>query len=221
LKVLTPTAQQAYEILTSGRLLEALDVEREDPRVRARYGKALPLQTHTTRSRPYNSVTNPDYLLLARRLIEAGARNVTFTFRWSGIAHRMNTLYKQNCFDEGRRYIPAALDQALSALLEDLTERGLIDDVTILVWGAFRRTPVIEQFSRPESLWPNVACGLLAGGGLRTGCVIGAKTDSRGGEAAKRPIHFQDVYATVYHALGIGRSTHYLQRPQRPSPIFD
>ncbi|NBO91175.1 MAG: DUF1501 domain-containing protein [Planctomycetia bacterium] len=209
--------QQAYEILTSGRLLEALDVEREDPRVRARYGKALPLQTHTTFT-PYNSVTNPDYLLLARRLIEAGARNVTFTFGWWDW-HGMNTLYKQNCFDEGRRYIPA-LDQALSALLEDLTERGLIDDVTILVWGEFGRTPVISN-SAGRDHWPNVACGLLAGGGLRTGCVIGA-TDSRGGEAAKRPIHFQDVYATVYHALGIDvRHTTYKDHNGRPQYLID
>jgi hypothetical protein len=109
-----PFKQQAFEILTSGRLLDALDVEQEDPRVRERYGKPLPLQTHTTFT-PYNSVTNPEYMLIARRLIEAGARNVTFTFGWWDW-HGMDVLYKKNCFDEGRWYIPV-FDQALSALL--------------------------------------------------------------------------------------------------------
>lgn len=209
--------QQAFDILTSGRLLEALDLDREDPKLRARYGKPLALQTHTTFT-PYNSVTNPEYMLLARRLIEAGARNVTFTYGWWDW-HGMNTLYKMNCFDEGRWYIPS-FDQALSALLEDLTERGMIDDVTVLVWGEFGRTPVISQ-SAGRDHWPNVACAMLAGGGLRTGLVLGA-TDKRGGEAADRPIHFQDVYATVYKTLGIDvRTATYMDLNGRPRYLID
>jgi hypothetical protein len=209
--------QQAFEILTSGRLLEALDINREDPRVRERYGKPLPLITNTTFT-PYNSVTNPEYMLLARRLIEAGARNVTFTFGWWDW-HGMAGLYKMNCFDEGRRYIPA-LDQALSALLEDLTERGMIDDVTVLVWGEFGRTPVISKVAGRDH-WPNVACALIAGGGLRHGQVLGS-TDRRGGEAASRPIHFQDVYATIYKSLGIDvQTTTYTDLNGRPRYLID
>jgi hypothetical protein len=209
--------QQAFEILTSGRLLEALDINREDPRVRERYGKPLPLITNTEFT-PYNSVTNPEYMLLARRLIEAGARNVTFTFGWWDW-HGMGGLYKMNCFDEGRRYIPA-LDQALSALLEDLTQRGMINDVTVLVWGEFGRTPVISKVAGRDH-WPNVACALLAGGGLRHGQVLGA-TDRRGGEAASRPIHFQDVYATIYKSLGIDvQTTTYTDLNGRPRYLID
>lgn len=212
-----PFKQQAFELLTSGRMLDALDLEKEDPRVRARYGKPLPLQTHTTFT-PYNSVSNPEYMLIARRLIEAGARNVTFTFGWWDW-HGMETLYRKNCFDEGRWYIPA-FDQALSALLEDLTERGLIDDVTVLVWGEFGRTPAISK-SAGRDHWPNVACALLAGGGLRTGQVLGS-TDRHGGEAASRPIHFQDVYATVYRTLGIDvRQTMYSDLSGRPHYLID
>lgn len=209
--------QQALDILTSGRLVEALDLEREDPRVRKRYGRALPLQTHTDFT-PYNSVTRPQDMLLARRLIEAGARNVTFTFGWWDW-HGTATLYKKNCFDEGRWYIPA-LDRALSALLEDLTERGMIDDVTVLVWGEFGRNPTISKTAGRDH-WPNVACALLAGGGLKTGQVLGA-TDHNGGEAAERPIHFQDVYATVYKSLGIDvqRAT-YTDLNGRPRYLID
>ena len=92
-------------------------------------------------------------------------------------------------------------DQGLSALLEDLRERGLDRDTTVVVWGEFGRTPKInEKVGRDH--WPNVSCAMLAGGGLRTGQVIGA-TDRIAGEAADRPVTFAEVFATLYHQLGI------------------
>ncbi len=97
------------------------------------------------------------------------------------------------------------LDQGVSALVEDLHQRGLDKDVSVCVWGEFGRTPKINK-SVGRDHWPRVSCALLAGGGMRTGQVIGA-TDRLGGEATERPVHFQDVLATLYHNVGIDVST--------------
>jgi uncharacterized protein (DUF1501 family) len=93
------------------------------------------------------------------------------------------------------------LDQGVSALVEDLHQRGLDKDVSVVVWGEFGRTPTINKDGGRDH-WSRVSCGLLAGGGIKTGQVIGA-TDRLGGEATDRPVQFGDVFATLYHNLGI------------------
>ena len=93
------------------------------------------------------------------------------------------------------------LDLGLSALIEDIHNRGLDKDVSIVVWGEFGRTPKINKDAGRDH-WPNVSCALLAGGGMRTGQVIGS-TDRLAAEAKDRPVHFQEVFATLYHRLGI------------------
>ncbi len=93
------------------------------------------------------------------------------------------------------------LDQGLSALVQDLHDRGLDKDVSVVVWGEFGRTPKINANAGRDH-WPNVSCALLAGGGFRTGQVIGS-TDRLGAEPKDRPVHFQEVFATLYHSLGI------------------
>jgi uncharacterized protein (DUF1501 family) len=93
----------------------------------------------------------------------------------------------------------------MSALVTDLHERGLDKDVTVIAWGEFGRTPQINKDGGRDH-WPKVSCALMAGGGLRTGQVIGTTTRD-GGEADTRPVHFQDIYATLYHALGIDIGT--------------
>ena len=93
------------------------------------------------------------------------------------------------------------LDQGVSALVEDLHARGLDKDVTVIVWGEFGRTPKINDNAGRDH-WPKVNGALLLGGGMRTGQVIGPP-DRRGEEAKDRPVHFQDVFATLYHNLGI------------------
>ena len=93
------------------------------------------------------------------------------------------------------------LDGAVTALVDDLHERGLDQDVSVVVWGEFGRTPKINNNAGRDH-WPNVSCALLAGGGMKTGQVIGA-TDRIGGEAVDRPVTFQEVIATLYHNLGI------------------
>ena len=93
------------------------------------------------------------------------------------------------------------LDQGVTALVEDLRQRGMDQDVSVVVWGEFGRTPVINKYGSRDH-WPNVSCALLAGEGLKTGQVIGA-TDRLGGEVAVRPVQFGDVFATLYQNLGI------------------
>ena len=96
-------------------------------------------------------------------------------------------------------------DKALSALIEDLHERGLDQDVTVGVWGEFGRTPKInKQVGRDH--WPNVSFALLAGGGMNNGQVIGA-TDRLAGEPVDRPVTFGELFATLYHNLGIDVTT--------------
>ena len=97
------------------------------------------------------------------------------------------------------------LDQAVTALVQDLEERGMLDDVTVVVWGEFGRTPRINPGAGRDH-WPQVSCALLAGGGMRTGQAIGCT--NRLGEVAKdRPTHMQEIIATIYDAVDNCKST--------------
>ncbi len=87
------------------------------------------------------------------------------------------------------------------ALVEDVHQRGVDKDVSVIVWGEFGRTPTINKDAGRDH-WSNVSCALLACGGMKTGQVIGS-TDRLGGEAHDRPVHFQEVFATLYHNMGI------------------
>src|SRR6185437_3894698 len=125
-----------------------------------------------------------------------GVRIVTLNYsKWDWHGHPYGSTFDR-C-KEGSE----ALDRSITALVDDLHERGLDKDVTVIAWGEFGRTPVIsKQVGRDH--WPRVACALMAGGGMRTGQVIGA-TDRLGGEAIERPVKFQDVFATLYRNLGL------------------
>ena len=141
----------------------------------------------------------PQSFLAARRLVEAGARVVTVNYsKWDWHGHPYGS-----CFDRCREDMEV-FDRAFSALLDDLRNRGLDKDVTIAVWGDFGRTPQINA-NVGRDHWPRVAFGLLAGGGMRTGQVIGA-TDRLGGEPVERPVKFAELFATLYHTLGIDAS---------------
>jgi hypothetical protein len=178
--------QQAFGILTSSKLLEALDVEKEDKKIRDRYGKGDP------RNRDDGGPKLMEHMLAARRLVEAGARCVTLAFsRWDHHGDNFGAL---------RQDLPL-FDQGVSALLTDLHERGLDKDVSVVVWGEFGRTPTINKDGGRDH-WPRVCFSLLSGGGLKHGQVIGS-TDRLGGEANERPVQFGEVFATLYHALGI------------------
>lgn len=184
--------QTAFGILTSSRLVDALDLQQEDPAVCDRYGRGAPENAGYGDAGPLMN----DYLLAARRLVEAGARVVTLAYGrwdWHGRPHGTN-------FENARDHFPV-LDQGLSALLDDLRDRGLDKDVSVIVWGEFGRTPVINKNGGRDH-WPQVACALLAGGGMRAGQVIGA-TNRLGEFPKERPVHFQEVFATLYRSIGI------------------
>ena len=196
--------RRAFDILTSSALVEALDVTKEDPRLRAKYG--------------YGDMNNVDdggpccndQFLMARRLVEAGVRCVTLGFgRWD---------FHKNNFGQCRAHLPK-LDQGLSALVEDLHARGLDKDVSVVVWGEFGRTPKINKDAGRDH-WPRVSCALLAGGGMRTGQVIGS-TDRMADAPKERPVSFQSVFATLYHNLGIDPATAVYDRADRPQYLLE
>lgn len=193
--------QQAFGVLTSSRLLEALDLERESPRTRERYGKG-DSKVHGDAAPMLN-----EQFLMARRLVEAGARCVTVAYGfWD---------YHGANHENARKDAPL-LDQGVRALIEDLHERGLDREVAVVIWGEFGRSPTINKDAGRDH-WPRASCALLAGGGFKTGQVIGS-TDRLGGEPDSRPVRFGDVFATLYRHLGIDVTTTTVQdltgRPQ-------
>ena len=193
--------QQAFGILTSSKLLEALDVEKEDKKVREGYGKGDP------KNRDDGGPKLMEHFLIARRLVEAGARCVTLAFsRWDHHGDNFGAL---------RQDLPL-LDQGISALLEDIYQRGLDKDVTVIMWGEFGRTPTINKDAGRDH-WPRVSCAMLSAGGMKHGQIIGA-TDRLGGEAVERPVYFGEVFATLYQRLGIDVNkatvTDFTGRPQ-------
>src|SRR5262249_51369017 len=142
--------QQALKLLTSSRLAQALDLSREDARGRSRYGLDHPYPEER------EGKTHLDQVLLARRLIEAGARCVTLvSSRWPFgrvLQGDHNWDWHRDLFPEARKTLPL-LDLGLSALIEDLGERGLLDEVAVVVWGEFGRTPRINQNGGRDH-WP-------------------------------------------------------------------
>jgi len=201
----------AFEILTSPKLVHALDLSREDPKSREAYGEGGPPLHPTSKDKP-DATGDLRHFLMARRLVEAGARCVTMNFGkydW----HDGN-------FREARHTLPL-LDRGVASLVQDLHERGLDGDVSVVVWGEFGRSPKINGNQGGRDHWPQVMSAVLAGGGMRVGQVIGS-TD-RYAEAAKdRPVHFQEVFATLYHNLGIDvEGTTLTDLAGRPQPLLD
>jgi hypothetical protein len=185
--------QRAVGVVTSGTVADALDLNKEDPRVRDRYGDEGRM------------------FLTARRLVEAGVRVVTF--HWGGWDTHGNN------FVELKRQLPR-LDKGLGSLVQDLSDRGLDQDVTVVVWGEFGRTPRVNN-SAGRDHWSRLAMCFLAGGGMRCGQVVG--TSTRYAEDAKdRPVHLQEVFATLYHNLGIDVATTTIIDPAgRPQYLVD
>jgi uncharacterized protein (DUF1501 family) len=150
-----------------------------------------------------------DQLLLARRLVESGVRCVTVAFGfWDTHGNNFQIL---------RDRFPL-FDQGISALVDDLYERGLDQDVSVVVWGEFGRTPLINKDAGRDH-WPRVSSALLFGGGMRVGQVIGS-TDKIAAAAVERPVHYQDVLATLYQRMGIDPHAVVRDLSDRPVPIL-
>ena len=194
---------KAFDVLTSSTLVDALDVTKEPAAVRERYGRGS--SKHLGDGVPMWN----DQLLMARRLVEAGARVVTVAYGfWD--THGGN-------FRHLKQHLPL-FDRGISALIEDIYARGLDNDVTVLVWGEFGRTPKINKDAGRDH-WSRVNGALLAGGGMKVGQVIGS-TDAIAALAKNDPIPYPNVLATVYHNLGIDPHAMVYDMTNRPSPIL-
>lgn len=202
----------AFQLLANPQIASAFDIGREDPRLRDRYGRHLWGQS----------------CLLARRLAEAGAGVVTIDalapergrpiyFSWDDHADA------QPGWDlaEGMRWRAGFMDQAISALIDDIHQRGLDQDVLVLALGEFGRTPRLTSLNGKmgRDHWPQSMCALVSGGGMRMGQVIGA-TNSRGEHPSQRPLTPQDLLATVYHHLGIDSRHEFRDFSGRPIAIL-
>ena len=195
--------QQAFGMLTSSKVLEALDLDKEDPKVRARYGRG------DAKNRDDGGPKLMEQMLVARRLVEAGARCVTLAFsRWD---------HHGRIFDALRQDCPL-LDQGFSALIEDLYQRGLDKDVTVILWGEFGRTPKINANAGRDH-WEKVFSVMLTGGGLKRGIVVGSSTKA-GDLPFERPVHFNDVLATIYRQLGVATDEIFHNAFGQPTPVL-
>ena len=182
--------QQAVGILTSGRFAAAMDLSQEAPRVVERYTMDPDGESPSTTSDRPNATKK---FLLARRLVEAGVRCISISIS------DFDT--HSNNFPRLKKLLPI-VDHGLATLVADLDERGMLDDVSIVAWGEFGRTPTVDAKNGGRHHWPAVGMALLAGGGMRAGQVIG-QTDRYAASPISRPVHYQGVFATLYRNLGI------------------
>lgn len=183
---------RAMELITSPRAREAFDVGKEPPQTQARYGKFC------------------EHFLLARRLVEAGVPVVTLKVGdWD--THERN-------FRDMREQLPQ-LDQGFHALITDLYDRGLERDVAVVMWGEFGRAPRITRGDGRDH-WPDAGAAVVAGGGFRTGQVIG-ETDAQGAYPAGTPYTPANVLASLYRHLGIDPATTIPDREGRPMAVLD
>jgi hypothetical protein len=189
---------QALAILTSDRTARAFDIHREDPRTLDRYGRH-----QFGRS-----------FVLARRLVEAGVRMVQVN-----VGNNESWDTHQSAWPVLRDRLLPPLDQALSALLDDLETRGLLDTTLIVMGGEFGRTPRISTLPGAKLAgrdhWGAVQSLFFAGGGVRGGNVVGA-SDRLGGYPRTQAYHPPDLSATLYAALGFGPNPEYHDRLGRP-----
>jgi hypothetical protein len=196
----------AFKLMTSARAREAFDLSKEPEAVRQRYGQTRFGQC----------------CLLARRLIEAGVRFVTintFITVFNEITWDIHGSKPFTSIEGMRDIICPMYDQAYSALIEDLHQRGLLDKTMVCNLAEFGRTPRINP-SGGRDHWPQCWTIYFAGGGVQGGRVVGA-SDAIGGYPAERPVTPSEVAATIYHALGVDLETHLPGPQARPFPVVD
>lgn len=205
-QLLDSSFQSAFRIMTSTQAREAFDLAREPQAVRERYGMNRFGQC----------------CLLARRLVEAGVRFVTI--------NTFLTVFNEVTWDihgtapftsiEGMKNIVAPMyDQAYSALLEDLIQRGLLDDTLVCNVAEFGRTPRVNPAGGRDH-WPQCWTVYFAGGGVHGGRVIG-RSDPVGGFPAERPVTPPEIVATIFHSLGLNVEDHLPGPAGRPFPLVD
>jgi hypothetical protein len=196
----------AFGVLTSSKLADALNLDSESEELKVRYGTGRPFNFQYD-----GATTDNSKLLIARRLVEIGVQSVTLSYgRWDSHGNNFDLIR-----DHGSK-----LDNCLSALIEDLNSKSMLDDTLVLVWGEFGRTPRINKDGGRDH-WPLVNSCLMIGGGLKTGQIIGS-TNRLGESVASRPVHVQEVLSTVYHTLGIDVMNSTINDPTgRPQFLLD
>jgi hypothetical protein len=201
-------SQQAVDLLVGRRMQQALDLSREPERVRQQYGKHLWCQQ----------------ALLARRMIEAGVAFITLDLSYHPSSGTWDThgdnIPPYGGIRKGLGPLLPLFDHLLTTLVDDLQQRGLLDDVLVIAMGEFGRTPQLgtQGSTDGRNHWPYVMSMCLAGGGLRHGQVIGS-TEKDGGQIATRPVTPADLAATIYQHMGVQLDTEYLDGTGRPIPI--
>ncbi len=193
-----PLRQAAFNLLLSAKARAAFDLEREPDRVRERYGRDLFGQS----------------VLLARRLVEAGVSFITVHTEARPNGH-WDT--HENNFNMLKRLLLPFLDRALSALLDDLTDRGMLGETLILVTGDMGRQPKINHAAGRDH-WPQCGFALFAGGGTRPGAVLGT-SDRLGAYPVEHPVSMGDLAATVYRQMGVDPEATVPDHLNRPIPI--
>src|SRR5215469_14050586 len=200
--------QQAWNILSSPAARDAFDLDREPAELRERYGFQPAFDPGAA-----NRCGAPNWsqrMLLARRLVEAGVRLVTVDLRWWD-THVLG-------FDSLRRGFLPRFDQAYSALIEDLDQRGLLASTMVIAWGEFGRTPRVNKDAGRDH-YPNVFSAALAGGGIPGGRDVG-ESDAHGAFPHANPKTPQDVLATLYRHLGIDTEKQYVNAAGRPISVL-
>jgi len=200
--------QQAWDILTSSAARDAFDLDREPAHVRDRYG-FMPAFNPMAANR-CGAPAWSQRILLARRLVEASVRLVTVDLRWWD-THVLG-------FESLRLGFLPRFDQAYTALIEDLENRGLLESTLVIAWGEFGRTPRVNADAGRDH-YPNVFSAALAGGPVKGGRVIG-DSDSRGAFPRANPKSPQDVLATMYRHLGVDVTVQYTDNSGRPHPVL-
>jgi hypothetical protein len=197
-----PFRERAYDLIGSEAVRQALDVRRDDPRLREKYGHTLFGQS----------------CLAARRLVEAGSRFVTVFWDEFGLAGSGWDTHWEH-FPRMRNELMPGFDRGFAGLIDDLHERGLLDDTLVVVLSEHGRTPKIDQNKGGgRDHWSQAYSALFAGGGIARGKVVG-KTDRIGGTVVDNPVSPKDVLATVYHLLGYDLASTLVDRIGRPQPL--
>jgi hypothetical protein len=206
--------EQALEIMTSRGVRDAFDLSKEPDRLLERYGHRAGKYPHqTVKDILYDWDARP--FLLARRLVEAGVRVVTLQAgSWDHHSGPQSDIFF------ALKCLMPVLDRSVTALVTDLKERGLAQDVLVVVLGEFGRTPKISLPGPGREHWADAGCAIFAGGGLKMGQVIGS-TDSRAERARSGSITFENIFSTIYRVLGIDPATTLPDFGGRPQFLLD
>ncbi|MEK6257107.1 MAG: DUF1501 domain-containing protein [Planctomycetota bacterium] len=205
---------QALEMIASPKVREAFDLTNESPETLARYGHKAGKYPHQT-AKQYMYDWNGKPFLMARRLVEAGVRVVTLhAGDWDHHSSADGDIFF------ALKCLMPLIDMSITALVTDLHERGLSDDVLVVVLGEFGRTPKISPLGPGREHWADAGCALFFGGGLTMGQVIG-ETDSRAERSINGQISFQNIMSTIYHVLGIDLDVKLPDFNGRPQHLVD